>query len=150
MTNIFKANDVAALVTRINKLTPETTPLWGKMSVSQMLAHVNVSYELAYDNKHNKPGPIMKWILKTFVKEAVVGPKPYKKGSPTAKAFLITGDRNFDQEKARLIDYLHKTQQLGEQHFNGKESHSFGALSSSEWNVMFAKHLEHHLAQFGV
>lgn len=150
MTNIFKANDVAALVTRINNLTPETTPLWGKMSVSQMLAHVSVSYEMVYESKHKKPSPLMKWILKTFIKEAVVGPKPYKKSTPTAKAFLITGDRNFDEEKARLIDYLHKTQQMGENYFDRKESHSFGELSSSEWNIMFAKHLEHHLSQFGV
>ena len=73
MTNIFKEKDVADLVGRINNLTPETTPLWGKMSVSQMLAHVNVSYELVYDNKHKTPSPLMKWILKTFIKEAETG-----------------------------------------------------------------------------
>ncbi len=45
---------------------------------------------------------------------------------------------------------MNKTQQLGENHFDGKESHSFGALNSKEWNNMFVKHLEHHLKQFGV
>ncbi|MCJ8164098.1 hypothetical protein MKJ04_04535 [Pontibacter sp. E15-1] len=31
-----------------------------------------------------------------------------------------------------------------------QESHSFGRLSSQEWNNMFYKHLDHHLSQFGV
>ena len=49
----------------------------------------------------------------------------------------------------RLIDYINRTQQLGENHFDGKESHSFGPLTKTEWNNMFYKHLDHHLAQFG-
>ncbi|MCH5683332.1 hypothetical protein LWM68_02995 [Niabella sp. W65] len=52
--------------------------------------------------------------------------------------------------KKRLISYLIKTQELGGTYFEGKESHSFGALTQTEWNNMFAKHLDHHLTQFGV
>ena len=37
------------------------------------------------------------------------------------------------KKKKRLIVYLHETQVLGEDHFNGKESHSFGKLSKEEW-----------------
>ncbi|MCH5717102.1 hypothetical protein [Niabella hibiscisoli] len=48
-----------------------------------------------------------------------------------------------------MIDYLIQTQELGGAHFEGKESHSFGVLSRTEWNNMFAKHLDHHLSQFG-
>ena len=43
-----------------------------------------------------------------------------------------------------------KTQELGEAHFEGKESHSFGPLNKTEWNNMFYKHADHHLTQFGV
>ena len=56
----------------------------------------------------------------------------------------------FETEKARLIDYIEKTQQLGEAHFDNKESHSFGVLTKTEWNNMFYKHLNHHLNQFKV
>jgi hypothetical protein len=45
---------------------------------------------------------------------------------------------------------MKKTQGLGEAHFDGKDSHSFGNLSKSQWNTMFYKHLDHHLTQFGV
>ena len=93
---------------------------------------------------------LMKFLLKAFVKSGVVNDIPYPKNQRTAPAFIMTGPRDFDKEKRRLIAYIEKTQQLGENHFHNKVSHSFGALTKEEWNNMFAKHLEHHLTQFGV
>jgi hypothetical protein len=135
---------------RINKLTPQTQALWGKMSVDQMLAHCNVTYEMAFEDKHPKPNAFMKFILKMMVKNSVVNEVPYKKNGQTAPAFIITDAKNFDTEKQRLIGFIERSQQLGENHFDNKESHSFGALSKTEWNNMFYKHLDHHLSQFGV
>ena len=92
----------------------------------------------------------MKFILKMVVKNVVVSEKPYSKNSRTAPQFLITESKNFDLEKKRLVGYVVKTQQLGENHFDNKESHSFGVLNKTEWSNMFYKHLDHHLTQFGV
>ena len=80
----------------------------------------------------------------------VVGKKPYKKNSRTAPAFLIKEEKDFEAEKNRIINYIEKTQQLGATHFQNKESHSFGRLTETEWNIMMYKHLDHHLRQFGV
>ena len=150
MKNIFNATDTNELINRINKLTPNSKPNWGKMSVSQMLAHCNVTYELVFENKHPKPNALKKFFLKMFVKNLVVNEKPYKKSSMTAPEFLVSDEKDFETEKKRLINYINKTQQLGASHFEGKHSHSFGPLSSPEWNNMFYKHLDHHLTQFGV
>jgi hypothetical protein len=120
------------------------------MAVGQMLAHCNVSYEMVYETKHPKPNSFKKFLLKQFVKNAVVGPKPYKRNSTTAPEFRVKENKDFGAEKQRLIDYLNRTQQLGEAHFEGNESHSFGPLTKEEWNTMFYKHLDHHLSQFGV
>jgi hypothetical protein len=141
---------VDGLLGRINSLTPKSTGLWGKMTVAQMLAHCNVSYEMVYTEKHPKPKGLMKLMLKLFVKQTVVSEKPYKKNSRTAPAFLITDEKDFEKEKKRLTDYLIKTQELGEAYFHNKESHSFGPLTKTEWNNLFYKHLNHHLEQFGV
>lgn len=73
-----------------------------------------------------------------------------KKNNPTAPEFKIVGGRDFEEEKKRLIGYLNRTQKLGRDHFDNKESHSFGKLSADEWNNMFYKHIDHHLTQFGV
>jgi hypothetical protein len=59
-------------------------------------------------------------------------------------------EKDFAEEKSRLIGYLQKTVEVGEAAFNMRESHSFGKLRTEEWNNMFYKHLDHHLTQFGV
>ena len=148
--NLFNETEAQETIGRINALTPETQPQWGKMNVSEMLAHCNVAYELTYTDKHPKPKGLQKFLVKLFAKNIVVGPKPYKKNLRTAPVFLITDERDFETEKKRLIEHIEKTQKLGSAHFNNKESHAFGALTDSEWNTLFSKHLDHHLTQFGV
>jgi len=150
MENIFEPAVAEKVINRIDKLTPETRPEWGKMDVSQMMAHCNVAYEMAFENKHPKPNAIMRWFIQLMAKSTVCGDKPYKKGQQTAPAFLINDKRDFETEKKRLIGYIKKSEQLGSDYFEGKESLSFGKLSSAEWNTMFHKHLNHHLTQFGV
>ena len=72
-----------------------------------------------------------------------------KKSSQTAPYFIIADERDFEAEKKKLIDYILKTQELGENAFEGKESVSFGSMTKNEWNNMLYKHLDHHLSQFG-
>lgn len=150
MKNIFETATVEEIRERIHKLHPDSQPQWGKMGVAQMFAHCNVIYELVYDNKHKKPNALMRFLLKTFVKKAVVNETPYKQNGRTAPVFVVKDSKNFALEKNRLLSYIVKTQQLGEAHFDKKESHNFGELSKTEWNNMFYKHLNHHLKQFGV
>ena len=151
MEDVFNSKEAQNYIDRINKLSPETNRMWGTMTVDQMLAHCNVTYEMVYEpQKHKAPGGIAKFILKNFVKSKVVGEKSYSQNSPTAPQFKINGDQDFELEKKRLIGFIQKTQQLGREAFDGKESFSFGKLKAQEWNNMFAKHLNHHLEQFGV
>lgn len=148
--NLFDKAAAEETIQRIEQLTPSTKPQWGKMDVAQMLAHCNVAYELEYTDKHPKPKGLEKFFIKLFAKNLVVGPKPYKKNMRTAPQFLITDERDFETEKNRLTAYIRKTQELGSGHFNGKDSHAFGPLSTEQWNTVFSKHLDHHLQQFGV
>lgn len=150
MKNMFDAKDVAQVIERINKLRPETQAKWGTMSVDQMLAHCNVTYDMDFTGNYPKPNSIAKFMLKLFVKNTVVGDKPYKKNTGTAPQFKMKGKKDYAAEKAKLIDYITKVQQLGIEHYEGRESNSFGALTGKEWNNMFYKHLDHHLTQFGV
>lgn len=151
MENLFEKQGLEKTLQRINKLTPSTEAQWGKMKVDQMLAHVNVAYDMYY-NKGNYPpnGFFKKLFLKAVVKGPVVGPKPYPKNGRTAPAFIIKDRKDFSAEKKRLIDFLNRTADHGAHYFEGQESHSFGKMSSQEWNVLFAKHIDHHLRQFGV
>lgn len=149
--DLFTAKGVEETIERINKLTPTSKAEWGKMSVDQMLAHCNVPYQMVFnDSKYKKPGAFGKLIIKLFVKKAVVGPKPYPKNGRTAPDFIIDGARDFEVEKNKLVSYLMKVNKLGADEFNNKQSLSMGKLSTQEWNMLFSKHLDHHLTQFNV
>jgi hypothetical protein len=148
--NIFKQETIDTLFSRIENLSPQTQPIWGSMDVAKMLAHVNITYDLNEGRVKSKTPFIMKLILKAFVKPTVVNEEPYKQNSRTAPVFLITSDKDFETEKTKLIANLKEVQAKGEAYFEGKESNSFGKLTTKEWNNLFYKHLDHHFNQFGV
>ena len=149
MKSIWDKSDTAEMLARIDKLTPATQRLWGKMSVGQMLAHCNVSYEMAYTDKHPRPNALVRFLLKLLIKKPVVNERPYKRNTATGPMFVMKETKDFEAEKRRLREHIVKTRDLGEAHFHGKVSHSFGPLTAKEWNNMFHKHLDHHLRQFG-
>ena len=95
MEDIFDQQVAAGVVRRIGNLSPDARPIWGKMTVAQMLAHCNVTYELVYDNKHAQPKGFKKFMLKLFVKPLVVSEKPYKQNGPTAPEFLVKETKDF-------------------------------------------------------
>jgi len=149
--NIFSQEVSNHLINRINQINPTQQPLWGKMSADQMLAHCNVPYAYTFEpEKFNKPNFLKRFLLKILVKKFVTGDKPYPRNSHTAPDFKIVETKDFEVEKTKLIENILKCQQLGESYFEGKENHSFGKMNSKEWNVLFYKHLDHHLTQFGV
>ncbi len=147
--SVFEASTTDHILSRLDQLTAETKPLWGKMTAAQMLAHLNVNYDITYGNVEVKYNAFMRFMLKLFLKKTVVGDKPYKKNSQTAPVFEIKGDRDFDKEKARFVDFV-KTTQTKKSFFEGKVSGAFGALSTKEWSTQFYKHLDHHFNQFGL
>jgi hypothetical protein len=151
MQNVFDAKDAQEYINRINNLTPETQRKWGKMSVDQVLAHLNVAYDLTFTpEKFPKPSFIAKFLLSRFVKSKITNEIPYKQSLPTSPAFIIADERNFEEEKTKLIGNIQRVQQLGREAFEGKENINFGKMTAQGWNNMFAKHLNHHLEQFGV
>ncbi|MEL6987935.1 MAG: hypothetical protein AAGK97_08900, partial [Bacteroidota bacterium] len=62
--NLFDKGDLDITLQRVNQLTPETKPQWGKMNVAQMLAHVNVAYDMAYTDKYPKPNVVARFFIK--------------------------------------------------------------------------------------
>ena len=151
MQNVFDAKEAQQYIDRINQLTPETQRKWGKMSVSQMLAHCNVAYSLAFEpEKHKKPSFIAKFLLSEFVKPKIIVEQKYKQNLPTSPVFIISNERDFELEKKKLIGNIQRVQQLGREAFDGKEHINFGKIDAQGWNNMFANNLNHHLSKFGV
>lgn len=151
MKDIFKQDVSDEIIFRIGNLRPDLKPLWGKMNPAQMLAHCNVTYAYTYTPENfKKRNLFLKFILKNFIKNYVVSDKPYSKNGKTGPDFIISDNREFEKEKALLIENIQKTQKLGAGYFEGKENFSFGKMTAKEWSTLFYKHLDHHLSQFGV
>lgn len=113
MGNLFDSQAVAAIIQRINKLRTTSLPIWGKMSVSQMLARCNVTYTLIYDRFSPKPGFMKKALLKLFLKPIFTNQRPIKKCFWTPSEFRVREQRIFWFEKMRLVTYIQRTQELG-------------------------------------
>jgi hypothetical protein len=120
------------------------------MTVAEMLAHCRVAYAMALRTDFPRPNAVMRFMLRLIVKPQVTGPAPYRRNLPTAAPFRVGPNHDFVREQAGLIADLRAVQALGPRHFQGRPSPTLGPLTSVEWNVLLAKHLDHHLTQFGV
>ena len=150
LPNTFDKQTTATSLTRLESLQHNTQPKWGKMNAPQMLAHLNVTYDVADGKIPVKSNFIMSFILKTFIKKIVTNEVAYQKNARTAPQFLITSEHDFEKEKQLMILNIKKVETQGAAYFEGKHSDSFGPLTAKEWSNMFYKHLDHHFNQFGV
>lgn len=150
LLNTFDPKTTEEVFKRLEKLNYMSKPQWGKMNVSQMMAHLNVAYDLAYGKTKSNHSFFGKLMMKLFVKRIVMSEKPYSKNSPTGADFIIADERDFEKEKSIFIDYVKQTESNGAKYFEGKESPAFGKLTAKEWGTQFYKHIDHHFTQFGV
>lgn len=146
MKNLFENSSRQEIIDRINKLTPQSIPLWGKMSVAQMLAHTILPLELALTNP-KPPRQFLGKILGGIVKIVLLSKGPFKKNAPVPKAFKIDTPQDFDLQRERLITTINRFQKGSITDF----VHPFvGKMTEDEWGWLQYKHLNHHLEQFGV
>ena len=103
MKSLFEKAAVDELLSRIEKLTPQSQPQWGKMSVDQMLAHCVAGLDMA-SGKINPPRVLIGRIIGSFIKGLYSNEKPFSKNGPTDDALRINGTRDFAIEKQRLKD----------------------------------------------
>lgn len=150
LPSVFDPKTTEETFNRLEKLNYMSKPQWGKMNVAQMLAHLNVAYDLTYDRIPYKSSFFKKLLLKLLVKPLIVSEKAYKKNSHTAPEFIITNERDFEKEKSKFIDNVKQTEAHGIKYFEGRESTSFGTMTAKEWSTQFYKHINHHFTQFGV
>jgi len=150
MKSLFNKETLQEIITRLNNLTPQTKPEWGKMNSAQMLAHVGQGYKTSTGElklKRTFIGVLFGGMAK---KSAIGSEKPFSKGLPTDKSFIISDPVEFEDEKKKLIERIEKFSTGGA---NGitKDTHPFfGELTPEEWDILMYKHTDHHLRQFGV
>lgn len=150
MESLFNSSQNQKIVNRINELTIESQPLWGKMNVAQMLAHCQAPLNVAFGDLKLKRGMMGILFGSIIRKKLTKDEKPFDRNLPTDKGFLVVDQREFDKEKSKLVHLVEKFEKVGPAGIT-KEAHPFfGKMTEQEWDAIQWKHLDHHLRQFGV
>ena len=150
MENLFSGTGQADIIARINKLTPGSAALWGKMNVAQMLHHCQKPLEIPMGVATLKVNFLLRFIGGIIKKKVLKPGVPFRKDSPTAPGFKIEDERDFEKEKAGLLATLNRFVEAGKTNALQGRHPFFGPMNNREWEIMQWKHLDHHLRQFGV
>jgi hypothetical protein len=149
MQSLFNLDDNQAILNRIYLLQANNKAKWGKMNVSQMLAHCQVPPQIAFGEKKIKRS-FLGILFGGMVKRSLMKPGPFKQNLPTAPDFVMNGEKNFEEEKIKLAKLVKRFAEQGPDAIVNEPHPFFGKLTKQEWDILNWKHLDHHLRQFGV
>ena len=146
MNTVFNSTDRETLYARLNGLTLERTPLWGRMTCGQMLAHLTdgVRMTLGELTVQPKRGPLRFGPIR----HAVIHWLPFPKGAPTAPELLVRRAQDSAVEIEALKEAMERlAAKAGTRTW--EEHPAFGRMTEHDWGVLVYRHTDHHLRQFG-
>jgi hypothetical protein len=147
MDNLFNQQDAEGILLRIDKLQADARRQWGKMNVNQMLAHCIVSLETAMGRNFPRRVLIGR-ILGRFLKPGIVSAEPMPKNAPTDKSYIISGNPDFEQSKAKVKELIGIFCTAGPAACTTHPQAFYGKMTPEEYAIMQWKHFDHHLRQF--
>ena len=150
MQTLFDQKAHQEILMRLDNLTENSKPIWGKMDVGQMVKHCQLPLLVATGKMELSEdiGILKKMVLKLY-KPIMYNDKPWPENIRTPKDFRVVDKQNFSIEK----DQLKVT--INEFHNKALNMHwpkhpFFGHFETDQWGKMQYKHLDHHFRQFGV
>lgn len=148
MTSLFDETCCRELRDRIARLSPTAPRLWGTMTPTQALAHLEAGLAVGTGEKttpRKLTGRLFSWIARS----AALGKTPFSRNLPTSPLLVVADAKDFEVERSKLLGTLDRFVALGVDGVARREHAFFGRMSGEEWGVLMAKHLDHHLRQFG-
>ena len=101
MNSLFNHDINRQIIDRINHLNSTNRRQWGKMNTGQMLAHCAVALESALGDV-NRKRTIAGLLFGRIARKQILSDKPFKRNLPTSKVFVITNEKNLEEEKMLL------------------------------------------------
>jgi hypothetical protein len=149
--NLGNDEDRRAILERIADLRPDSRARWGRMSVHQMICHLNDAF--LYPLGEKPTSPAAGFLQRTIVKfVALRVPLQWPKGVPTRPELEQgvggTKPAEFERDRAELVELVNR---FSNSAGNLAEPFHpmFGPLSGFEWQRWGYLHVDHHLRQFG-
>lgn len=145
--SLYNARARQELLARLERLTPDATPLWGRMTAPRMLAHLAdwmlmAKGELKAAAK-NRP------LRYPLVKQLVIYWLPFPKGVPTAPELISRKPLEWAIERAAVRQHVLWFESLNP-NATWPEHPAFGKMTPRAWGVLAYRHMDHHFRQFGV
>lgn len=147
MPDLFDRIERAELLRRLDTLTTDATPRWGRMTPDRMLVHLIDAFALTFGERavSVQPGflssPLGRWLVLCL---------PLPRGRITAPPiFHQTEPDDFERDRERVAAAIERFAAAGPE-AQWSPSPIFGQLSTRQWSRLHRKHLHHHLTQFGV
>lgn len=150
MRNLFTTADKDEIINRIDELNSASKPIWGKMSVSQMLGHCIVPIKVSLGETKLKHSLIGMLLGKRFKNKMMQEDYIFTKNLPTDKNFVIKTEPDFYANRQGLKDVIQKVYDADKTAISSRPHPFFGKMTAEEWGILGYKHLDHHLRQFGV
>ena len=150
---IFDEPAFKEITDRIQKLTTDTKGKWGKLSVVQMIRHLNEAGRMAFDEVivPDQSNLFTKTIVKWMFLQNIKPPGREKGKIKTFKEIDIvalgTACSDLESEKKTVITLLHRMRNSS----NLSNRHPlFGKMSRDDWGYLTYAHSDYHLTQFGI
>lgn len=136
------------IIERINSLDNNKQPIWGKMTVAQMVRHCILCeqyYQGDIKVKRSLLGRIYgQKAIKDILKDDTTS---FGKDAPTLSVFLVNEDiEDLETEKQHWKSLLKKYESFNDTDFI---HWFFGKMTKSQLGQFIYKHCDHHLKQFG-
>lgn len=150
MKNILHPADQKALLDRLDKLSPESPALWGRMNASQMICHLADQIRLATGDIPTRDQS--NFFTRTVLKHGLMLMAKTPKGkAPTAPE--IDQVRQAGTPPTTWENDLALLRQLLERIAKDPEPFAphplFGQMTRKQWGRMVYIHMDHHISQFG-
>jgi uncharacterized protein DUF1569 len=152
LKSLVHPQDAAALLTRLNRLRPDSPRRWGRMTAHGMVCHLRDAFlmDTAQKPVSHLTGlrhrTIVKWI-------ALYVPVRWPANIATRPEIdqTIGGTRPADFEvDVRALEAVMHLVTAQPDFFAGRRHPIFGVLSHAAWMRWGYLHVDHHLRQFGV
>ena len=154
MPTLHNAAEREALKVRLRAVRADSVRRWGVMSAGQMMWHLTAAMEMCMGKldvsgeKSPLPFPVPKALLRFMIIEM-----PWPRGAPTLKAVRAENqaEKQYDLEAQRART-LATMDEFAARPLDGLwPLHPLlGQVRGEQYSRLQAKHLNHHLTQFGV
>jgi hypothetical protein len=149
MKTIYQQHVRQEILARLQKLSEDKKPLWGKMNAAEMLSHQNDAFRMFTGERElTDAGNFMLHTIGKFMVLNLPYPKNAKTHPEMNPKDKGSKPRSFTDEKA---DFTRLLEKAGAVNNAGQRYHPvLGKLNHQQWGDHIAKHVDHHFRQFGI